>query len=293
MSNSSVIDCYGNNEVENIDYDDDDTDTKIKFSKIINMFCESLIDFSVYVRVPTENTTLIIQKKKIFGKDFALYVNNVEQFNALILEIVDLIKKIILSLNGLFVFKKLNNLVEFIEHLRNFLVYLLKEHVFDVLHVFSKSLAVDYKNNLRIIGKVKKVKTIIIKMFDISLDITSIFIPQVITAKGIVVLIDKKTSEILDKKLEINEKNNIKVNVIIKQLLDIQLRSEIILSLNIKHAFKYLITKESEHLLIIIQNLQTEYIDLLNTTLFLKNEIAVFKKKKKSVITNILTILGK
>lgn len=273
--------------------EDDEEDTKKRFGKIINNFCESLINFAVYVRIPTETTTELIHKKKNYGKEFAVYIDGVELFNSIILQVVELMKKIIISLNILFVHKKLDHLIAFLDNLRNFLVYLLKENVFDILNNFKRTVTSNYKQDLRIMSKITKVKTLIFKLFDISLDITSIFIPQVMLVKGIVVLIEEKTDSILDKKIEIIESKNIKVDLIIKQLLDIQLRSQIILSLNINHAFMCLINKESDHLIRVIENLQTEYVELLHVVLFLKNEIFVFKSKKKSLISNILSILGK
>lgn len=273
--------------------EDDEEDTKKRFGKIINNFCESLINFAVYVRIPTETTTELIHKKKNYGKEFAVYIDGVELFNSIILQVVELMKKIIISLNILFVHKKLDHLIAFLDNLRNFLVYLLKENVFDILNNFKRTVTNNYKQDLRIMSKITKVKTLIFKLFDISLDITSIFIPQVMLVKGIVVLIEEKTDSILDKKIEIIESKNIKVDLIIKQLLDIQLRSQIILSLNINHAFMCLINKESDHLIRVIENLQTEYVELLHVVLFLKNEIFVFKSKKKSLISNILSILGK
>lgn len=276
-----------------LDIYNDEDDTKKRFSKIINNFCESLINFAVYVRIPTETTTLLIHKKKNYGKEFSIYIEGVELFNGIILQVVELMKKIIISLNILFVHKKLDYLIAFVDNLRNFLVYLLKENVFDILNTFKRNATNNYKHDLRIMGKITKVKTLIFKLFDISLDITSIFIPQVMLVKGIVTLIEEKTDSIIEKKIEIIESKNIKIDLIIKQLLDIQLRSQIILSLNINYAFACLITKESDHLIRVIENLQTEYVELLHVVLFLKNEIYLFKSKKKSLISNILTILGK
>lgn len=273
--------------------DADMDDTKLRFGKIIALFCNSLINFAVYVREPTETTTLLIHKKKNFGKEFTVYLGGVEQFNFTILEVVELIKKIIISLNILFVHKKLDYLISFVDNLRNFLVYLLKESVFDILNTFKRDLNINYKKDIKIMGKISKVKDLIFRMFDISLDITSIFIPQVSLIKDIVILIEEKTDNIIEKKIEIIEKKNIKIDLIIKQLLDIQLRSQIILSLNINHTFACLINKESEHLIRVIENLQTEYVELLHVVLFLKTEISIFKTKKKSIISNILTIMGK
>lgn len=266
---------------------------KDRFCFIIDHFCDSLVSFATYVISPTVSSTIMIKKKYIRTNAFDSYVDSVDEFNEIIRNVIILIREIIISLNQLFVMKDKHNLVDFIEKLRQFLLFLLIENVFENLNLFKDKLHSKYKRDTRIMNKITKVKGLIFRIFDISIDLTTIFIPSLVMVKKIVIIFEEKTDDALEVHEEKIEQNNNNLDMIIKQLLDIQLRSQIITSLGTNKVFDCLIDKESLILCRVIENLQTEYIELLHTTLYLKTEINIYKKTKKNLISSILYIMGK
>lgn len=266
---------------------------KDRFCFIIDHFCDSLVSFATYVISPVVSNTQLIKKKYIRGNGFDNYVLSVENFNEIIRNVIILIREIIISLSKLFMFRERENLISFIERLREFLLFLLVEDVFDHLNSFKDKLHSKYKRDSNILNKINKVKTLIFHMFDLSIDITTLFIPSLSMVKKIVVILEEKTDDMLEIHADKIQQNNSNLDLIIKQLLDIQLRSQIILSVGTNKIFECLVDKQSISLSRVIENLQVEYIELQHTTLYLKTEINIYKKTKKNFISSFLYLIGK
>ena len=268
-------------DISNIDSSD--------FCDIIRNFCDSLIMFTKYVVNPTINTTILIKKKYIRRNSFDTYVASVSKFNEIMIIVVFLIKNIIIALNKLFITKSPKNLVEFIEGIRKFLLFLLEKNVFDSLYELKYELDSRYIKNLKNIKKLSDIKYILFRICNISIDITCLFIPPLTVVKeAIAVLEDKLDSGIENKKKEVNA-NFINLDNIIRQLIDIQLRVEVISIIKNAKFFNGFASNETAiNIHRIIENLQTEYVELHHIIIYLRSEINLYNQKKPSFISILL-----
>jgi hypothetical protein len=260
------------------------------FCNIITNFCDSLIIFTKYVVNPTVKTTILIKKKYIRQNTFDTYVIAVNKFNEIMLSVVFLIKKIIISLNKLFLIKSPKNLIEFIESIRIFLIFLLEKNVFDKLYELKEELDSRYTKNLKNIKKLADIKYILFRICNISIDITCLFIPPLTVVKeAIAVLEDKLDNNIEEKKKEINN-SHLNLDNIIRQLIDIQLRVEVI-SIVKNSKFLHGFNNNNENaakIHRIIENLQTEYVELHHIIIYLRSEINLYKQKKLSIVSSFI-----
>lgn len=263
-------------------------DEEVRFCSIIEKFCGSLINFATYVRQPAKNISTDIQKKNSRNMKFDLYVENIENFNNIMHNVIHLLKKIIISLNVLFVDITRDNLIDFLNNLKDFLVYLVQEEVFDILIEVQKNVKEKYKYDTDILDKIKNVKYLVFRMFSLSIDITTLILPQIIVVKEIVTILEKKTDEYIADKQEFIDKNNTAVDNIVKQLMEIQMRSDIISSINEQKIMECLQDRKSKIVLRTVENLHTEYIELMHVTISLKNDINTYKKKKNNILVSFL-----
>lgn len=269
-----------NNGVSTIDSKD--------FCNIIRNFCDSLIAFTKYVVNPTVNTTMLIKKKYVRYSTFDTYVIAVNKLNEIMINVVLLIKEIIISLNKLFILKSPKNLLGFIEDIRKFLVFLLENKVFDSLYELKEELDSRYIKNLKNIKKLADIKYILFRICNISIDITCLFIPPLTVVKeAIAVLEDKLDSSIDNKKKEAAD-NYLNLDDIIRQLIDIQLRVEVISIIKNAKFLNEFNDKNAIDIHRIIENLQTEYVELHHIIIYLRSEIRIYKQKKLSIIHSLM-----
>ena len=279
-------------EDQRIEIDDGEFDSidSADFCDIIRNFCDSLIIFTKYVVNPTVNTTMLIKKKHIRKNTFDTYVVAVNKFNEIMLNVVFLIKKIIISLNKLFLTKSTKNLIGFIEGIRIFLIFLLEKNVFDNLYELKEELDARYMKNLKNIKKLGDIKYILFRICNISIDITCLFIPPLTVVKeAIAVLEDKLDTDIEHKKKEVKN-DHLDLDNIIRQLIDIQLRVEVISILKNAKFLNGFNNKDENAVSIhrIIENLQTEYVELHHIIIYLRSEINLYKQKKSSLISSFI-----
>lgn len=258
-----------------------------QFYIIIEHFCDALVAFSVYVRKPTLEILDAIKLNKRRTNSFDTYITSIESFNIITHKVVDLLKDIIISINILFINKNIECVGNFIELLRTFLVYLLDHNIFDNLNYICKTLDKGKKRDINVIEKLSQIKYLIFRVCNLTIDITTLFIPKLHVIKEVLDILEKKTDDALENRMEtIN--NSMQIDDIIKQLLDMQLRAQIISSFAADNILNSLINKKSSHLNRIIENLQTEYVELLNATMNVKIEINIYKDKKKNKLSYLL-----
>jgi hypothetical protein len=248
---------------------------------IIEHFCDALVSFSIYVRKPTLEILDVIKLNKRRTNSFDNYITSIESFNIITHQVVDLLKDIIISINVLFINKTLECVGNFIDLLRLFLVYLLDYNIFDNLNYICKTLDRNKQRDKNVIEKMSQIKYLIFRVCNLTIDITTLFIPKLHVIKEVLIILEKKTDDVLANKMDAVH-NGMQIDEIIKQLLDIQLRTQIIASFKADNLLNSLINKKSSHLIRIIENLQTEYVELLNATMNVKMEINIYKDKKKN-----------
>ncbi len=259
------------------------TEIEDRFAIIIKRFCTALALFVQVVSHPTQASTEIIKKKKKRSIDFDQYISAVDEFNSIIERIIFYLKLIIFSLNKLFVHRTLDRLTDFLDKIRDFLMFLINEDVITRLNNLEDKLNKKFNNKINLIDKIGKIKCIIFRLFDISIDISAIFIPQLFVVKKVISVLEQKTDSYLQYKTNLEELNKINIDEITKQLIDIQLRSEIILSLDSDIFLKKLDKKDFNQIISSIEDLQKDYVEISQISINLKNEIGKYKNRQKNI----------
>jgi hypothetical protein len=263
----------------------------LKFIEIINLFCGSLVKFSSCVKEPIESTYTKIKKKYIRGKFFDDFVIDIELFNEIIGDNSEIIKQIILSLNKLFVEKNFSDLAVFISNLRIFLAYNINNNVFVTLNKLKLSINSRYQKDNILIKNISHVNSLIFKIFDTTITITTLFIPGLDFIKSISYTIGQNIDNPVSNAEDVNRKNS-EMSKIIDKLMSIDIQDQMANSINIDDMFKFITTNRSDDMIKVIEELQVEYINLQHITQFLKNEIMIYKFKKKNLISRILIAIG-
>jgi hypothetical protein len=280
-----------NDTVQDIQAESDDEISE-EFHGIIDRFCNNLALFAKYVKNPIEYQTHLIKRKIIHTSEFNLYVADVDSFNTIMRQIIELLKNIIIALNILFISKDKDSFVNFIESLHKFLLYLLNEDIFANLNRFKKKLNIKYKSDINVLNQITKLKSLIFSMFNISINITTLFIPQLCMVKEAVNILGEYIDDKLAAKKIMLENNNASIDDIINQLLNIQLRAQILVNIDNRSAFRHIIKLENKRLVNLTETLQVEYIQLVTIVDILRVEITDYKNKKKSIFDIIIQKLS-
>ena len=174
------------------DSENEENNEKNRFCEIIKKLCDSLISLAMSIRQPTNDMSIIIQDKNTRTVEFDKYIVTITDFNTTMYSVVDLLKKIIFSLNVLFVKRNLSTLTKFLEALKQFLKYLDEKDIFTRLNAIQNVLHDKYMKDKKFGEKILLMKNIIFKMVYLSLDITGIFVPQLNLAKDLIKLIEEE-----------------------------------------------------------------------------------------------------
>jgi hypothetical protein len=256
---------------------------KERFYIIIAKFCDSLADFVQTLSHSTRMSGVLIKGKKKRTHSFDTYVLTIENFNDLNYEVILFIKEIILSLNNLFINNSLPKLIDFLERLRGLLLLLLEKNVFENLNIFKSKLDKKYDKDINMIERISKIKYLIFRLFTTTIDITTIFIPQLSLVKNIIVELEKTTNDNNDMQLNKLNESYFNLDDVIKQLYNLELKSQIILSIDVDSIFDCLYNKDAKKLIITMKKLEDEYIEMMQLALYLKSEIQMYTLKPKSV----------
>jgi hypothetical protein len=255
-----------------------------EFYGTIDRFCDNLTLFTKYAKDPIEQQICIIKKKIIHTSEFNLYVDEVNYFNNTIRHIGSLLSDIITALNTLFVRKKKRYFAKFIEHIYHFVLYLLINDVFTHVKHLRTKLDKKIRNNII------KIKILIFDIFNISLDILSLFIPQFTVVKKSCNILENHINRrfsIIQDILNENE-HNICIDNIIRQILNIRPQSELLISFKKTINFNNLIKLENDKLIMLIKTLQNDYIRLINTVDTLGGEISNYRNEQRNIFTRIM-----
>lgn len=261
-------------------------DEKICF--IIAKFCDSLVKFAQYVNAPTVNSTTKIQGKKTRDFSFDLYVKTTSDFNNIIYKSLEGLKQVIISLHAIFLNRSVDDLMNFLEKLRIFLLFLLTEHVFDDLYNLQIVFNNIYKKDINIMSKISSMKGLLFKICNLSIDITSTFIPPISIFKDAIIILEKKTEENLANRIRDDNNDKIAIDHIIRELNRIQFNMELMTDKKLQNIYKCLIDEKAITITRTIENLETEYIELLHLTNTLKAEIVNYNNRRKNVLLSFI-----
>jgi hypothetical protein len=251
-------------------------DINTRFYLILNHFCISLTNFSRFITYPILYSISKIKRKWIRNHKFNKYVNNIEVFNGIINEILVLIQDIIKILNLFFLCRNIETLVLFIDKLKEFFVFVLSDNIFTKLTNINNNL---HPNTLyQIADDITNTKYLISDLFDITINIAIIFEPLVVKSST-------NKSLHMHNYFKLIKPHNMNFNYMIRQLIDIQFRSQIILNMNLDKSFQYNIIKETDTLLHLTKKLQLDYTNLLDITIQLKKIIIKYKKRKQNPLS--------
>lgn len=260
---------------------------------IIDRFCSSLVDFTTCVIYPAINSTELIRNRKTRTNTFDNYVDNIDKFNTIINRAAVLLKGIIFALNLVFVDRTPDSLASFMNHLSAFLSFLSNENVFMNLNNLNDILNEKYSKDVNMIKKVTDMKYLIFRMCNLSIDVVTLFIPPLGVIKEAVGMLEDVIDDKIENQIKIVNENNIKLNIIIKNLYNIQINAEVIVRLNSSDKLNCLIDKNAEDLIRLTENLQNEYIELLYIMMRMRAEIDRYNTKKTSLFSRILKKLVK
>lgn len=264
-----------------------------RFSIIIGNYCDSLSQFAIYLMKPTSDCTDVIKKKYIKNASFDQYVVHVEKNNHVLRMVALKIKDIIITLNKLFISKSMDELINFIDSLRTFLMFMLAEHVFERINENKRNLHNIYKNDDQLMVRINKVKNLLFRMLDLSIGITTLFVPALQPIiHPIIVILEENVDNRIKRTISARRSDNKNLDNVIKQLLDIELRSQILLSFDMTRIFDNMFNNDTNSIIFTIENLQNKYIELIHTNLNLEDEITTYKNTKKNLISRFLTIIG-
>lgn len=259
------------------------------FYNIIDNFCTSLIDFAKSIKQPTSDISDIIHKKTNRNKSFDNYVSSVEKFNTIMQNVIYLLKKVIISLNHVFVYGTIEEVAIFMENLNVFLRYLLTENIFAKLTILKLEIGGKHKSDIDILQKIKNIKDVMIHVVNMSINITSLLIPQLGVISQLITVIDENLNESIDKKIEKVAHINDQLDGVIRSLLNVQTRADILESFEGSNVLQFLSDRvNNEKILKIGENLYTEYISLLHVTLSLHSTIEIYKRRKKNVLLTLV-----
>jgi hypothetical protein len=259
-----------------------------EFYGTIDRFCDSLTLFDKYAKNLINHQTYLIKKKIIHTSGFNLYVDEVNIFNNIMRRTISLLNDMITSLNNLFTGKKKQYFIDFIEYLYQFILYLLLTDVFTHINYFKKKIDKKDKNSIA------EMKIFIFDIFNISLDILSLFVPQFTVVKKSCNMLENhinKRFSIIQDILDENEHNTC-IDNIIRQMLNIQLRTEILTSFKNDISFNNLIKLENDKLVSLTETIQKNYTRLVNNVDTLGDEIIDYRNKKKGIIDRIIQYIN-
>ena len=194
-------------------------------------------------------------------------------------------------MNKLFIGKNFSDLSEFICNLQVFLAYNIKYNVFHTLDKLKHYIDTHYKRDT-LSKNILQVNNIILKIFNTTIDIIVLFIPGLISIKSIFQTI-KHNIDTISNDIEEIKRENVKVDIAIKKLMSVDIQKEITKSVNFTSICNYITTEKSDNMIEIIEVLQSNYLDLINVTHYIKDEIDVCKSNKKNILMRILVAAGK
>ena len=250
-----------------------------RFCIIIGRYCESINDFIHTIKNPTKHTLNKIRNKTRRTSSFDDYVSNVQILNELLLQITKKLKEIIFTLNELFIHKSIDSLTNFITAVHVFLSYLVHEDILDKLDGLEV-IKTKYDKKAKLIKNATKVKFIIFRIFNIALEITTKFIPQVSMAKDILDTLDGTIDSFINNQ-EIEYKNELfGINEICKKLIAVELDSEILTRIDFDVINNCLKDKNADELLKRLDIIKLDYIEIYQCSIQLKSEINRYNKKE-------------
>lgn len=262
-----------------------------RFCRIINDFCTALAIFVVSVKDPTVISIELIKGKKYKTNKFDEFVRDVEILNGLMSKTTEKIKNIIISLNSLFVKKDISDLLSFLENSRQLLVFLVREDIFIKLTILKDSFELMNINNKKLIERVDRICNTIISIFDLTVTITVIFIPNLSFLSIVSTALSKFSKNIIEKKKNKYDRMDIDIDSIINKLLSIQIKVQIIEGIDYKTTRDCLLDKEAEDIIVLMNKLEDDYKSIQLSLFQLEIEISKYRQKRKPFfcIFNILS----
>ncbi len=270
---------------------DEETDHAVddeKFCDIIMKFCNNLIVFANYVNSPTLLSMKKIKKQKSRNNNFDMYVDAITMFNHIIYESINILRDILISLYNIFINKRRVDITAFLENLRLFLIYLLNKEVFPKLYDLQITFSNIHNRDINITNRLRSMKGIIFKICNISIDITSMFIPNVEIFKKAIWILEQKTDEIDNERIQQMENSEESIDNIILQLNKIRFNMEVINNDKINNIYACLIDNKSIDVKRILENLEVEYIELIHSTSILKAEIINYNNRRKNILKSFI-----
>jgi hypothetical protein len=270
------------------------TEDDKQFCVNIKEFINIIGDFLLHIKEPAKYTTNSIEDKstRTFSND--KYVKHISSLTLLLEKIVLYIKTIIITMNTFFTYKNIHSMNRMVSELKAFLQFIVLDNIIYKLEEYRYNFK---KVNLgsQLCNNVEKISSVIFTLVNISVDITSLFLPQFTEVKKILVNIeeckDKKLKTLSQKKdLNINEDTMINI---LKDIFKLDLNGEKIVDttrVDSQFIINCVHDKHAEILILELSKLEEEYYELSSILIKLKVGINKYKERKKSILYKIRTL---
>lgn len=240
---------------------------KIFYGKMFD-FCNKLSSLLTLLSHPSFFTIESIKNRIEQKEECHDYIDVINNYNDLIKSITFITKDIFVILNSLFIKKEQDKMIQFVQEIITFMIYLLDENIFIKINKYYEQVKYDIGNCYILQKRLKDSKNTISDIFNICIDIMNIFIPDSYIENDIT-HIEKYISisiKKIDNGVNITADEKTKTHSIIeiiKKLKSIKL--EEIKNVNEDEVINLVYKKNDYDTLInLIENIYVEYINLVN-----------------------------
>ncbi len=263
----------------------------LNFCIIIGSYCDSITEFVKAIKRPTNKTIRLIKNTTSRTQEFDDYVDDVCVLNEIIINIVAYIKLIISSLTKLFVVRGVENLIDFIRDVDEFMKYLVEDEIFNRINQFE-FIKGRYIKKTNFEDNLTRIKVVIFKLFNISLDVAIVFIPQMSRAKDVLIAIEDTVNEMISNGTT-NDMYNMelistKLSMVsinsnsLKDLICIRDSDEIDMK-SIDAIQRCLNDKNADDILARMESIKADYVEIHQFSINLMIEIKNYKMRKVRV----------
>ncbi len=128
-------------------------------------------------------------------------------------------------MHSLFVEKTPERLIEFLNNLGKFLIFLIEDDILVKLINIKNDLEDTHVKNAAMLDKINKVRKILFDLVTISIGISSIFIPQVSIVLPVLTIVENRCKKSIETEKMLYKAVKLDIDKIMHDILDIELRA--------------------------------------------------------------------
>lgn len=254
----------------------------IRTDSLFHNYCEILNNLMSEIKSSTKTSTETISKKKFRSNNFDQYVLAIDGLNSILQHITLLIKEVIISLVEITIDKNDKSIIHLFNSIHLLMDFIISNNIFLRIQEYIALIEDKKRDTHEFIFRVKAIKITMIKIFTTTLDITMLFLPNLRILKESIKDLDHLIDQQLDDEKIIELFEVERIESILHLILNIQLRSEIILKLDVKFLKKELETIKTADFAKKMDDLQAQNSELYYIVNELNYKISVYMNKNRS-----------